>query len=138
MKNILKEPYAVKDAVTDELVEVLLTPLLTAGAADVVFDTLSYSAGPLPEDRARRAPGDLPVWVCYGGSDPWTPPKRVDARGGSARVEEVGAFAGVGHARGEAPGERGTGGSMLEFPAGAGLAGANVAASWTPTSNPRR
>ena len=57
VKNILKEPYAVKDAVTDELVEVLLTPLLTEGAADVVFDTLSYSAGPLPEDQlqAQRA-----------------------------------------------------------------------------------
>ena len=31
--------------VTDELVDVLLTPLLSPGAADVVFDTLSYSAG---------------------------------------------------------------------------------------------
>ena len=30
---------------TDELVDVLLTPLLSPGAADVVFDTLSYSAG---------------------------------------------------------------------------------------------
>ena len=29
----------------------LLTPLLTEGAADVVFDTLSYSAGPLPEQQ---------------------------------------------------------------------------------------
>ena len=97
VKNILKEPYAVKDAVTDELVEVLLTPLLTEGAADVVFDTLSYSAGPLPEDQLGRLPGDLPVWVCYGGSDPWTPPKRVDALRRFDAVEEVRAFSGVGH-----------------------------------------
>ena len=97
VKNILKEPYAVKEAVTDELVDVLLTPLLTEGAADVVFDTLSYSAGPLPEDQLARLPGDLPVWVCYGGSDPWTPPKRVDALRRFDAVEEVRAFAGAGH-----------------------------------------
>ena len=44
MKNILMEPYHVTEAVTDELVDVLLSPLLLPGAADVVFDTLSYSA----------------------------------------------------------------------------------------------
>ena len=37
-------PYVMAQ-VTDELVDVLLTPLLSPGAADVVFDTLSYSAG---------------------------------------------------------------------------------------------
>ena len=41
VKQILMEPYAVTEAVDDELVEVLLDPLLTDGAADVVFDTLS-------------------------------------------------------------------------------------------------
>ena len=30
VKNILKEPYFVKESVTDELVDVLLTPLLQA------------------------------------------------------------------------------------------------------------
>ena len=43
--QILKEPYAVTSAIDDELVAVLLDPLLTPGASDVVFDTLSYSAG---------------------------------------------------------------------------------------------
>ena len=38
------QPYVLVQ-VTDELVDVLLTPLLSPGAADVVFDTLSYSAG---------------------------------------------------------------------------------------------
>ena len=53
VKNILGEPYHVTDAVTDELVDVLLSPLLTDGAPSVVFDTLSYSAGPLPEQQLQ-------------------------------------------------------------------------------------
>ena len=115
VKNILKEPYAVKEAVTDELVEVLLTPLLTAGAADVVFDPLSDSAGPLPEEQLGRFPGDLPVWVCYGGADPWTPPKRVAALRRLAAGEEAGqvgrrervALAIHAHGRGDPPARSG-------------------------------
>ena len=38
-----------------QLVDVLLTPLLTEGASDVVFDTLSYSAGPLPEQLLQAS-----------------------------------------------------------------------------------
>jgi pimeloyl-ACP methyl ester carboxylesterase len=96
VKSILLEPYAVKAAVTDELVDVLLAPLLTQGAADVVFDTLSYSAGPLPEEQLGRLRG-VPVWVCYGEADPWTPPKRVDVLERFESVERVQALPGVGH-----------------------------------------
>ena len=41
--------------VTDELVDVLLTPLLSPGAAAVVFDTLSYSAGMCTAYACARA-----------------------------------------------------------------------------------
>ena len=43
----------------------LLDPLLTEGADEVVFDTLSYSAGPLPEQQLSSSdfPRDCPVWV---------------------------------------------------------------------------
>ena len=80
VKEILKEPYANIDAVDDELVQVLLDPLLVNGAEDVVFDTLSYSAGPLPEQQLSswNYPKDTcPTWVIYGKEDPWTPSKRV-------------------------------------------------------------
>ena len=64
----------------DELVSVLLHPLLTEGADDVVFDTLSYSAGPLPEQQLSSPDfPDVPVWVTYGQDDPWTPPRRVES-----------------------------------------------------------
>ena len=87
---------------TDSLVDVLLTPLLREGSADVVFDTLSYSAGPLPEQLLQSWPlriykggspdaannmgeagvtnnGFYGVEICYGEEDPWTPPERVKA-----------------------------------------------------------
>ena len=80
VKQILNEPYAVSEAVDDELVSVLLHPLLTEGADDVVFDTLSYSAGPLPEQQLSSPDfPDVPVWVTYGQDDPWTPPRRVES-----------------------------------------------------------
>merc|ERR1712086_2903 len=82
------EPYRKRDNLDDELVDVLLTPLLTPGADQVVFDTLSYSAGPLPEQQLDElgengnsddsSDSDVPVWVCYGDEDPWTPAKRVE------------------------------------------------------------
>jgi len=100
VKQILMEPYAVAEAVDDVLVDVLLTPLLTPGASDVVFDTLSYSAGPLPEQQLREEgfpKNDVPVWVCYGSSDPWTPPARVESLGDIDCVERVIKLDGVGH-----------------------------------------
>ncbi|CAM9434094.1 unnamed protein product, partial [Heterosigma akashiwo] len=95
VRQILMEPYKVSDAVDDDLVDVLLTPLLTPGASDVVFDTLSYSAGPLPEQQLAELA--LPVWVVFGAADPWTPPRRVEALAGRGAVERVVPLAGVGH-----------------------------------------
>ena len=100
------EPYAIKEAIDDELVDVLLTPLLTPGASDVVFDTLSYSAGPLPEQQLREESfptdkdsnsGGVPVWICYGSKDPWTPPSRVENLINIDSVEKVIRLEGVGH-----------------------------------------
>ncbi|KAL7519234.1 hypothetical protein ACHAWX_004018 [Stephanocyclus meneghinianus] len=103
--QILKEPYAVTDAIDEELVSVLLDPLLTPGADEVVFDTLSYSAGPLPEQQLSSPQfPNLPVWVVYGKDDPWTPAPRVEklrevGRPGEdqSTVERVVGLEGVGH-----------------------------------------
>ena len=100
VKQILMEPYAIADAVDDELVDVLLTPLLTPGASDVVFDTLSYSAGPLPEQQLNEEtfPKDkTPVWILYGSEDPWTPAPRVERMADFDSVEKVIRLDGVGH-----------------------------------------
>ena len=98
VKQILMEPYAVTDAVDDVLVKVLLDPLLSPGASQVVFDTLSYSAGPLPEQQLQAMDTlGKPVWVCYGDQDPWTPGPRVEALTRHPAVEKVVCFPGVGH-----------------------------------------
>jgi pimeloyl-ACP methyl ester carboxylesterase len=101
VKEILKEPYKVHSAIDDTLVDVLLAPLLLEGASKVVFDTLSYSAGPLPEQQLAEisaATPDKPVWVTYGTGDPWTPAARVDAlEQNNSCVERVVALEGIGH-----------------------------------------
>jgi len=100
VKEILKEPYKVQSAIDDTLVDVLLDPLLLEGASKVVFDTLSYSSGPLPEQQlgeiSNNTP-DKPVWVTYGTGDPWTPPARVDALEQKPCVERVVPLEGIGH-----------------------------------------
>ena len=97
VKQILKEPYERHEAVDDTLVQVLLDPLLLEGASNVVFDTLSYSAGPLPEQQLAVFPENKPVWICYGKKDPWTPAARVDALVRKPAVKRVVGFDGVGH-----------------------------------------
>ena len=99
VKQILMEPYAVTSAVDDTLVEVLLDPLLTPGASKVVFDTLSYSAGPLPEQQlqSNSFPSNIPVWIGYGLDDPWIPGPRVEALQQYEPVQRVQGWPGVGH-----------------------------------------
>lgn len=102
VKAILKEPYSVQSAIDDTLVQVLLDPLLLEGASKVVFDTLSYSAGPLPEQQLSEisemtGKSKKPVWITYGTGDPWTPPSRVDALEEKSCVERVVALEGIGH-----------------------------------------
>lgn len=100
VKQILMEPYAISEAVDDELVDVLLTPLLTPGASDVVFDTLSYSSGPLPEQQLSEdtfPKHKTPVWILYGSEDPWTPGARVEKMADLESVERVICLDGVGH-----------------------------------------
>ena len=68
VKQILNKPYAQQSAVDDTLIQLLLDPILLPGASQVVFETLSYSAGPLPEQQlsSPKFPVDKPVWVVYG------------------------------------------------------------------------
>jgi pimeloyl-ACP methyl ester carboxylesterase len=97
VKKILNQPYAVKSTGDDVLIKVLLDPLLNEGASHVMFDMLSYSAGPLPEQQLASFPQDKPVWICYGKNDPWTPSGRVEALITKPTVEKVIGFDGVGH-----------------------------------------
>jgi pimeloyl-ACP methyl ester carboxylesterase len=71
VKNILRQAYGVKEAVTDELVDCILAPGLQPGAARVFLDFISYSGGPLPERLMARLPKSVPLSVVWGKEDPW-------------------------------------------------------------------
>lgn len=67
--QVLREAYADADAVTDELVDVILRPGLEPGATEVFIDFLSYSSGPLPEALLAACP--VPLGLLWGAADPW-------------------------------------------------------------------
>ncbi|GBF88496.1 hypothetical protein Rsub_01209 [Raphidocelis subcapitata] len=69
VKNVLRQCYARKEAVTDELVDYILKPGLEPGAVDVFLDFISYSGGPLPEELLARM--TAPVSILWGADDPW-------------------------------------------------------------------
>jgi len=97
VKQILKEPYHDPKNVDDDLVDVLLTPLKLPGARQVVFDALSYSAGPLPEQLLQDPNLRQPVWVSLGVEDPWTPVPRITALDRFGSVKKVDLLPDCGH-----------------------------------------
>ncbi|MBO0351224.1 alpha/beta fold hydrolase [Phormidium pseudopriestleyi FRX01] len=71
VRSILLQAYRRSDAVTDELVEIILGPSRDAGAVDVFVAFTRYSQGPLPEDLLPILP--CPALLLWGSDDPWEP-----------------------------------------------------------------
>jgi pimeloyl-ACP methyl ester carboxylesterase len=71
IRNLLTQAYHQPAAVTDELVEAILAPAQSPGAADVFLAFVRYSQGPLPEDLLPELP--CPAWIIWGENDPWEP-----------------------------------------------------------------
>jgi pimeloyl-ACP methyl ester carboxylesterase len=71
VRNLLKEAYQKTEAVTDELVNLILKPALDPGAADVFLAFIQYSQGPLAEDLLPQV--QCPVLILWGEADPWEP-----------------------------------------------------------------
>jgi pimeloyl-ACP methyl ester carboxylesterase len=71
VRKILLQAYHRPEAVSDELIDILMAPAADPGAADVFLAFTGYSWGPLPEDL-------LPKLTCsaiaiWGAADPWEP-----------------------------------------------------------------
>lgn len=69
IKNLLSQAYQNKEAITDELIDLIYQPSQDKGAGDVFLAFTGYSQGALPEDL-------LPILPCYitffwGTNDPW-------------------------------------------------------------------
>ncbi len=71
VRKILLQAYKNPEAVTDELVEMLLKPARDEGAAAVFLAFTGYSQGPLPEDLLPQL--SCPIIILWGAEDPWEP-----------------------------------------------------------------
>jgi pimeloyl-ACP methyl ester carboxylesterase len=71
VRKILLKAYSNAEAVTDELVDLLMAPAKDMGAAEVFLAFTGYSQGPLPEDLLEVLP--CPAIILWGDKDPWEP-----------------------------------------------------------------
>lgn len=71
VRKILLKAYARSEAVTDELVDLLMKPAAEPGAVDVFLAFTRYSQGPLPEDLLEKL--SCPALLVWGADDPWEP-----------------------------------------------------------------
>jgi pimeloyl-ACP methyl ester carboxylesterase len=95
IRNLLGQAYHRPEAITDELVEAILAPALTPGAADVFLAFVRYSQGPLPEDLLPLV--GCPVWIVWGQDDPWEPIAMGRLLANYPTVQAMEELPGVGH-----------------------------------------
>lgn len=104
VRNVLLEAYQRPEAVTDELVDMLLAPANDEGAADVFVAFTNYSQGPLPEDLLPQL--NCPVLILWGSDDPWEPIALGQELGNYPSVQKFIPLPGLGHCpQDEAPEE---------------------------------
>lgn len=95
VRKILLQAYGQKDAVTDELVEILMEPARDPGAADVFWAFINNFSGPLAEDLLPDV--TCPVVILWGEADPWEPIALGRALSTFPIVEDFIPLPGVGH-----------------------------------------
>lgn len=95
VRKILLQAYRRPEAVTDELVEMLMEPAGDRGAADVFLAFTGYSQGPLPEDLLPRL--SCRAWILWGSDDPWEPIAAGRKFTGFSTVERFIELKGLGH-----------------------------------------
>ncbi|NEP46366.1 MAG: alpha/beta fold hydrolase [Okeania sp. SIO2H7] len=71
IRNTLRQVYGNKEAITDELVELLYLPSCDPGAQKVFASILRAPAGPRPSELLPLV--KQPLLVIWGADDPWTP-----------------------------------------------------------------
>jgi pimeloyl-ACP methyl ester carboxylesterase len=71
VRKILLQAYHRPEAVSAELIDILMAPAADPGAADVFLAFTAYSWGPLPEDLLPQL--TCPAIAIWGAADPWEP-----------------------------------------------------------------
>lgn len=95
VRKILLQAYANAEVVTDELVDLLMSPARDPGAVAVFLAFTSYSTGPLPEDLLPLLP--CPAIILWGASDPWEPIELGRELANFPQVQKFIPLEGVGH-----------------------------------------
>ncbi len=95
IRKILLQAYGRKDAVSDELIELLLKPAQDNGAVDVFLAFIRYSQGPLAEDLLPQI--QCPMIMLWGTDDPWEAIGLGQELATCGVVEQFIPLAGVGH-----------------------------------------
>jgi pimeloyl-ACP methyl ester carboxylesterase len=95
VRKVLLQAYRRPEAVSEELVEMLLKPAGELGAADVFIAFTCYSQGPLPEDLLPLLP--CRALLLWGTEDPWEPVSRGRELAKWSTVEQFIELEGLGH-----------------------------------------
>ena len=95
VRKILLQAYHRTEAVTEELVELLIAPAFDSGAVDVFIAFTRYSQGPLPEELLEILP--CPALILWGTEDPWEPIELGRKLAEFPQVREFIPLEGVGH-----------------------------------------
>ncbi len=95
VRRILLQAYCRREAVTEELIEILMKPVKDQGASDVFLAFTRYSQGPLPEDLLPRL--SCPTFILWGTKDPWESIEEGQKYADYSAVEQFIPLEGVGH-----------------------------------------
>lgn len=95
IRKALLKAYARHEAVTDELVEIVLKPAQDPGAADVFLSFITNSTGVLPEDLLPEI--TCPVLMLWGTEDAFEPIAKGRVLAEFPAVKEFIPLEGVGH-----------------------------------------
>jgi pimeloyl-ACP methyl ester carboxylesterase len=76
IKKNLYQVYPRREAITDELVEILYLPSCDAGAQKVFANVVTSPAGPTTDELLPNL--QHPLLVVWGDKDPWTPIKGAE------------------------------------------------------------
>lgn len=98
IRRTLTQVYRDRNAITDDLVEMLYRPACDRGAREVFASVLTAPPGPKPQDLLPRV--KYPLLVLWGDADPWTPISGAKVYQERARSLENSAFfpiIGAGH-----------------------------------------
>ena len=95
VRQALRQAYVRPEAVTEDLVTMLLKPAQDPGAAAVFLAFTNYSQGPLPEDLLPQL--TCPTLILWGAEDPWEPLALGQALADYPAVEQFIALPGLGH-----------------------------------------